>query len=325
MAGRFGSHKHKKFNRYTTSPSAKKGSFSPYSIIILSALMAVVAALFLGNYLGWLADKVPTHENGEQNTEKNDTPNLLDVEKINGVFVTLAGITDNTATNVRAQIPSGSLAVSLELFDENGNPYYRSAVAEAFGNLCGELTLSRAFEGVVADGNALYSSVIFPSAALNNEDVAKQAVKNAYEASLIEELCSAGACDVIITPFTFGDEEYTLDDDFADKLSLYVAAVRSLSPSLRIGLALPLEYLSESEHTALIESIANTVDFIALDLTGKTELEDFTDAISDASLNILRRGVRILLHKNSDDELLLLTELLNKYSMSNYQVVSISK
>ena len=322
MAGRFSSHKHKKFNRYTTSPSAKKGGFSPYSIIILSALMAVVAALFLGNYLGWLADKVPTHENGEQSTEKNEAPNLLDVEKINGAFVTLAGITDSTATNVRAQIPSGSLAVSLELFDENGNPYYRSAVAEAFGNMCGELTLSRVFEGVVDNGNELYSSVIFPSSALNNDDEAKQAVKNAYEASLIEELSLAGACDVIITPFAFGDEDYTLCDDFADKLSLYVTAVRSLSPSLRIGLALPLEYLSNSEHSALIESIANTVDFIALDLTTRTELEDFTDAIGDASLNILRRGVRILLRENSKEDLLTLTGLLDKYSMSNYQVVS---
>jgi hypothetical protein len=316
----FNSHKHKKFNRYTAAPSARKNGFPPYLIIILSALAAVIAALLLGTFLGELADSAPSKEENNQ-TDPKDFPSLLDTERINGVFVTLDGITDSTAQSVKAQIPAGSTAVSLKLFDTNGDPLYRSHVAEAFENKCGELTLSRVFEGVVADGNTLYSSVIFPSFALNNTDSAKDAVINAYEAALIEELSLAGACDVIITPFDFGNTEYKLSDDFAKRLLAYVISVRALSPELRIGLALPLEYLVNTDHSLLIEDISKTVDFIALDLTDKTELEPFTDAISDASLNILRRDVRILLAEKSEKDLLALTTLLDKYSMSNYQVV----
>lgn len=321
MAGGFGSHKHKKFNRYTASPSAKRGGFPPYLIIIPVALAAIVLALILGTFLGELADSAPSNEGGENLGEK-DPPSLLDAETINGIFVTLEGITDNTAYNVKTQIPSGSTAASLELFDKNGDPYYRSAVAEAFGNKCGELTLERVLEGTVIDGTPLYTSVVFPSVALNNTDAAKQAVMNAYEAALVEELARAGACDVIITPFGFGSLEYRVGADFPERLSAYVTSLRALSPDLRIGLALPLEYLSNTEHALLLESISKTVDFIALDLTDKTDVEAFTDAISDASLNILRRKVRILLTESSEDELLLLTSLLDKYSMSNYQVVS---
>ena len=322
MAGNFNSHKHKKFNRYTASTSARRRGFSPYLIILLSAFAAIAVALLLGTFLGKLADSAPPIDNGGENTDGKEFPDLLNTERINGVFVTLNGITDNTAQNVRSQIASGTTAVSLELFDEGGTPYYHSAISEAFGNKCGELTLSRVFEGVVADGNALYSSVIFPSVALNNTDAAKQAVVNAYEAALAEELSRAGACDIIITPFKFGDGGYEISDDFAEKLLAYVISMRALSPTLRIGIALPLQYLSDTDHSLLIEDIAKTVDFIALDLTSKTELEDFTHAISDASLNILRRDVRILLSEKGKDELLSLTSLLDKHSMSNYQVVS---
>ena len=321
MAGGFGSHKHKKFNRYTASPSAKRGGFPPYLIILLAVLAAIVLALILGTFLGELADSAPSHEGGGSSGEK-EPPSLLDAETINGVFVTLEGITDNTAYNVKAQIPSGSTAVSLELFDKNGDPYYRSAVAEAFENKCGELTLERVFEGAVINGAPIYTSVIFPSVALNNKDAAKQAVMNAYEAALAEELSRAGACDIIVAPFEFGSDEYEISDDFYEKLSAYVKYLRALAPSLRIGLALPLEYLSDTEHALLLEDISKTVDFIALDLTDKTDVESFTDAISYASLNILRRKVRILLTEKSEDELLSLTSLLDKYSMSNYQVVS---
>ena len=320
MASKFNSHKHKKFNRYTAAPSRKKG-FSPYLIILFTALAAIITALLLGTLLGDLADTAPNNSGTATDLpQKEESPDLLDCDEIKGAFVTLAGVFDSTAENVRAQIPDGAEAVSMTLFDPNGDPYYHSKVAEAFGKKSGDLTLSRAFEGISAADGALYASVIFPSSALNNSDQAKQAVLNAYEASLIEELMLAGADDVIITPFALGEIDYELGEGFAEKLQAYVISVRAIAPSIRIGLALPPEYLSDSEHSLLIESISKMVDFLAIDLTSSVEIDSFTSAISDASVNILRRSVRILLTQTSDSELKILTDLLDKYSMENYQV-----
>ena len=208
------------------------------------------------------------------------------------------------------------------LFDANGDPYYRSEIAEAFGNKCGELTLQRVFDALTLGERTLYSSVIFPSAALNNEESAKQAVINAYEAALIEELSEVGARDVVITPFVLGDSKYEIDEAFVSKLEGYVVSIRSLSPELRIGLALPLEYLADTKYSTLVEELSQRVDFLSLDLTAYTELDSFSDAISAASLNVLRREIRLLLCQTSEEEILTLTTLLDKYSMTNYQVVS---
>ena len=322
MSNRFNSHKHKKFNRYTASASAKKRSFSPYLIILLSAVAAIIAALLLGTFLGELADTAPKPDEDTKNDPSPELPSLLDAEEIKGCFVTLDGIFDNTTQNVRDQLPDDATAASLMLFDANGDPYYRSEITEAFGNKCGELTLSRVFDGLTVGDRMIYSSVIFPSVAINNKEAAKQAVMNAYEAALIEELSKAGAQDVVITPFAFGDEGYKIDENFVIKLEGYVASLRSLSPELRIGLSLPLEYLSDTKHSVLLEELAKRVDFLALDLTAYTDLESFSDAISAASLNVLRRNVRLLLCQTSEEEILHLTTLLDKYSMTNYQVVS---
>lgn len=320
MAGRFSSHRHKKFNRYTASTSTRKKRFSPYLIILFSAIAAVIFALVLGTLLGRMADSAERPDDGSENKPEELLP-LLDAKQIKGAFVTLEGIYDSTAQNVREQLPEGAEAVSMILFDENGDPYYFSEVANAFENKCGELTLMRVFEGITIEDRMLYSSVIFPSDALNNTDAAKQAVMNAYEAALIEELSVAGACDVIITPFSFGDEAYRIDETFVARLRAYVVSVRALSPSIRIGLALPTAYASDGEYAMIVEELSKSVDFLALDLTDHTDIESFSGAVSDASLNILRREMRLLLKDAEKEDLSTFTDLLDKYSMTNYQTV----
>ena len=315
---RFNSHKHTRFNRYTVASSKKKRGFSLYLIIPISALLALIVALILGNYLGEIATPSPNTPDEPSNGTPNAPP-LLDAKQINGAFVTLEGIFDNTTQSVKAQIPTGTSAVSLTLFDSRGDPYYRSAVAEAFGNTCGELTLSRVFDALTTDSGTMYSSVLFPSSALLNEEGAKQSVMNAYEAALIEELAKAGACDIIITPFKLGEQPPTIDDEFISKLSSYVYTVRGVAPELRIGLALSHEYFSNTELTLTTEQLSKTVDFLALDLTAKTESEVFSEALSSAATSILRREVRILICENNSEELI---SILDKYSIHNRQIAA---
>lgn len=315
---RFNSHKHTRFNRYTVASSKKKRGFSPYLIIPISALLALILALILGNYLGEIATPSPSVPDEPSNGSQTTLP-PLDVKQINGSFVTLEGIFDNTTQSVKAQIPTGATAVSLTLFDSQGDPYYRSEVAEAFGNTCGELTLSRVFDALKTDSATIYSSVLFPSSALLNEESAKQSVMNAYEAALIEELAKAGACDVIITPFELGEQPPTIDEAFISRLSSYVYTVRGVAPELRIGLALSHEYFSNTELTLITEHLSQTVDFLALDLTAKTEPEVFAETLNSAATSILRREVRILICENNSEELI---SILDKYSIHNRQIAA---
>ena len=312
MANR--THKHTRLNRYTRSTSKRKKGFSPYWFILFAALLAIIAALILGNFLGKMVEDAPKDD---QNSGSQIPPaSLLDASQIQGFSVTLKGINDNTAYNVKMQVPSGATAVSLSLFNENGEPYYFSAVADSFGNKCGELTLSRVFEGLSTEQGLLYSSIILPaSKALANTDKARQAVLNAYEGAIIEELYSQGARDVIITL----SDETEIGEEFFERLTTYVATVRSLSPDLRVGLSLEPTYYTNVELAADVERLSKICDFLAIDLTEISDLTELESALSNASINILRRSLRLLLSYNNTKYADSLIEMLGRYSMNNWQ------
>ena len=319
---RFNSHKHTRLNRYTSAPRKNRG-FSPYWFILISAVCALILALLLGNFLGELADTAPNDDGSSDGGSEVKLPLPLDAQSIDGVFVTLNGISDSTTQNVRKQIPSGATAVSLQLFDGQGDPYYNSKIAASFGNKCGELTLSRVFDAFKNEESSLYSSVILPfSAALSNDDGTKQAVLNAYEGAIISELAEAGANDVIISVRITEDEPLYIDEVFLERLTQYVYTVRGLCPDLRIGFSLPLAYFSELQYSALTESMSKMFDFLVLDLTEFDAPESFEVAINAASVNILRRELRLLLLDKDEEYNARILEILDKNGMKNRQFAS---
>ena len=310
------SHKHRKFNRYTNAPSKRKKGFSPYLIILISALAAVIFGIILGNTLKNKIEDLPPPAGDTENGQPSDNTTSLDAESINGVAVTLKSIIDNTYYEVLSQIPSETTAVSLTLFDENAAPYYSSSIAASFNKPCGELTLKRVFEAV---GEDIYASVIFPSTALISTEDEKQAVLIAYEASLIKELYETGADDVIITT---PQNAAGIDEAFIERLSDLVYLLRRLCPTLRIGISLPPELATDNSYALTLEMLSKTMDILALDLTDHGDKEIFTDVISRASINILRREMRLLIKNANEKELLALTDLLDNYGMYNRQVVA---
>ncbi len=311
-----GSHRHRKFSKYTVSPTdRRKKAFSPYLIIPLCALLAFVLAMILGNTLGDIADAsqgggTPSTTEPPANAEKP----TLSVPSIDGVFVTARHIKDSTAQNIAAQIPSEASAVSLELFDSTGAPYYASPTASAFGNSCGELTLQYIFDGV---GEGIHASVLFPSSALRNTDEAKQSVINAYEIALIEELYEAGADDVILVT-----ELPELTDEFEKVISSYISTLKLSCPELAVGISLSVEFVSDETNASTINTLAKNFDILALDLTKCDTPEALSETVSTLSLPILRREMRLLLRASNEKELLGLTEILDKNGMKNRQVIA---
>ena len=300
------SHKHKKFSRYTASPAARKKSFSLglWWLIPLSALVAFVLALLLGNCLGNKADSTrPPEETGEISSEKETDaplPEKGEMHSIHGVFVGLEGIKDNTYSMVAEQIPEDASAVSVSMFLSNGAPLYYSDAAKAFGKECGELTLKNIFG--YANDKGMYISVPFPSKAMALSGEITFGAAAAYEAELINELYEAGADEVIIKIADFG--ESGLSEEDADHLVKYLETVRRRVPRVKLGLMISINDVCDPELSAVIRKLDGYADFIAADLTACDSPEALRAAAQDGLAEILRYEMRALIRDGeAGDEL----------------------
>ena len=321
------SHKHKKFNRYTANPSARRGRKKTplaFWLVPAFALAAFAIAILLGSFLG---EQVPPATEAPQTTEPAPKPtlpppeNIIGGETVEAVFVTLRGITGNTAAEVSAQIPNGATAVSLSLFDENGTPYFSSEIALTLGKPCGELTLKNTFKPILE--NRLYSSVLFPSSALTGRNSTDRYMQNAYELSLIRELVEAGADEILIYCTSFGNSISSIlsEEDFPDRFIEYTGDVKRKFPDLKLGFALSITDASNPDLAESIRTIAQYVDFLAADATSFSSADELSDAINVSAVSIMRYEMRILLGGISKTDFEEQCALLDKLGIKNRQTV----
>lgn len=322
MAGN--SHKHTRLVNYGRKRSQRRFSFRLWFIIPIAALLAFVAALILGNTLGEIA--VPGEGTQSTETQSKDSSYTPQGNKqIHGFFVSLRGVTYDTAGEVSRQIPDGALAVSMELFDSSGRPYYSSSVAEAFGKECGELTLKNAFKPIIEGG--LYSSVLFPSSLLKTDDENKYAVISAYEATLAKELSIAGADEAVVYFSPLGSSGTELSTRSFELMTDYIKAMRGQAEGLRIGIVLSVTDLKAFAGSAELERLCAAADFCAADLTGFTDTQKLTDTLVPLASTVLRHEMRLIVSANGKNEeyLSYQSELFHKLGAKNIQYAEIGK
>ena len=321
------SHKHKKFNRYTANPTARRkhrGSLSIWWIIPAFAIAAFVIAILLGSFLGDQVASAPETP-APSDTQPEQTPappeNIVGGTTLDAVFVTLSGITGNTAYEVSSQIPKDATAVSFELFDANGVPHFESEIAISLGKPCGDLTLKNAFRPLLEAG--IYSSVLFPSSALTGRNSTDQYMQNAYELSLIRELVETGANEILVycTQFGKSNSAILLEEDFTERFIEYTNDIKRKFPSLRIGFVISASDLPDPAISEIISVISEYVDFLAADATAAKTVDELSDAIDPAAISILRYEMRILLGGTTRSEFDGQVELLDKLGLKNRQSV----
>lgn len=322
------SHKHKKFNRYTANPTARrksKKSFGLWWLIPVCAFAAFIAALILGTVLGDQVtpapDETPSAPEAEQTPPPAEPENIVGGKAIDACFVSLDGIEDNTAYEVSSQIPDGAAAVSLVLFDKNGAPYFKSDIAAANGKPCGELTLKNAFKPIVE--NDIYSSVIFPSFALTNTSELDRYIQNAYEYSLIRELVGAGTDEILIHCLPFGSSVrgLLLEESFTERFVEYITDIKRKFPSLRVGFTVSINDLTDPELSQIIEDVCKYADFCAADATSARDDDELSAALESASIPLLRHEMRVLLGGKNPDTLSAQYSVLDKLKLLSRQVV----
>ena len=86
-----------------------------------------------------------------------------------------------------------------------------------------------------------------------------------------------------------------------------------------MGLSLEPTYYTNVELAADVERLSKICDFLAIDLTEISDLTELEAALSNASINILRRSLRLLLSYNNTKYADSLIEMLGRYSMNNWQ------
>ena len=288
-------------------------------IIPLAAVLAFILALILGNLLG---KAVPGGE-AESSTPHEiaiPTPDPHGPVSINGIHVTLQGITGNTAQNVSSQIPSGATAVSMTLFSDSGMPLYASEVAVAFGRDCGDLTLKNTFKPI-AD-KELYSSVLMPSAVKRVVPLRIWATA-AYEATLASELWQAGADEIVVLFDEPGNGASVLAEGFVETAVEYVYGIRRQTKELRVGITVTPADLLDPERAADVERLCGAADFCAVDLTAIEDPDELTDILLELSADVLRHEMRLLLKNEGKSEELLAAadEIMGRLGMKNIQYI----
>ena len=316
MAGN--SHKHTRLVNYGRRRSSRAPTFRFWYIIPIALCLAFACALILGNVLGEIATPSPESESNHIPTESLPPMPTQGGKVLKATFVSLKGISFNTASEVARQIPDGATSVSMELFDASGNPYYDSAVATSFGKPSGELTLKNTFKPISEGG--LYSSVLFPSSLLSVTDQNKHASVCGYEATLANELRLAGANEIVVyfnpvgSDLSSGNGLFDLTDD-------YISSMRLWANGLRVGITLTAADLKSYAGSAELEGLCSRADFCAVDLTGFTTADSLSDTLLSHASTVLRHEMRLIISENgkSDEFIATQTELLQKLGVKNIQ------
>ena len=321
MAGK--SHKHTRLVNYGRRRPPSGFSFKLWFIIPIAALLAVIIAIILGNVLGEIA--TPSIESTPDNAVSLTPLPSRGGKEINGAFVSLRGITYGTATEVGKQIPDGATAVSMELFDYSGRPFYESSVARSFGYPCGDLTLKNTFKPIEEKG--IYSSVLFPSTLLSIADPNKYATTAAYEATLANELYLAGADEIVVYFSPIGTSGVAKPTEFFGLAENYIMAMRMQSEGLRIGIVLSVSDLKTYAESGELEKLCAQADFCALDLTAFTDGDELASSLLPISSTAFSHEMRLVISSKgkSEEFITAQNELLKKLEAKNIQYAEINR
>ena len=315
------SHRHQKLHRYTGESHSRRRHlrFSLWWIVPISAAVAFLLAILLGNCLG---AKVPEPGNESESASQTEgsvpaPPDTVDVEELEAIFVGLEGVHDSTYDHVSGQIPDGTRAVSLSMFYSNGAPIYRSEVAMACGKPSGDLTLANVFK--YPDEMGIYVSVPFQSTELASDEDASGHVRAAYEIALIKELAAAGADEVIVRCAPLGAQSADLlrDDRYMGRITDYLYDLRHEVPEIRIGFTVSASDAADPSLATAIDTLSQYADLIAVDMTGLDDPDSLAASVEPTLANLLRYKMRVLISGKSEE----LCSLLDSMNVKNRQTV----
>ena len=270
------------------------------SVVILAVLLLVF--LIVGNLLFGKQepDEEPDLQTNPPTTDNTDNKEKTPVASLRAKAVLLETSDSSTfATRIRRLTDTGAVSASIPLNTADGKLLYRSAVGEKLGYPTNGTPSVRISSALGQIDNAFYLSGVFYLNAFSESDPLLRSVELSKAAAILGEALEQGMDDVLlIAPGMSADQ--------VDELLRFAEDVRTLSPKAVLGLTLSDSILSHDTASALIDKLANGLDFLAMDATqyGTEDPAAYATAtVNDSNMmyNRLRYHMRVLLPACADE------------------------
>lgn len=228
---------------------------------------AIVLTVIVGNLLNlWLDDETYKKlTDGEEETTPIGNDFKANARKINAYPFTLGENIDSVL---------GIPALSVPINNSNGTLQYTSDVVQHLGLPCNEAVSLLDTMGELSAYVAYISGTFSPQAFVQpSSDLFYAAA--VQEAAVLREFQRAGGSEILLC-----DLPLTIDN--LDQLTAYLEAVKSAVKNTPVGVAIPTSVATSDDGWEIINTLLETCDFCALDLTAETA-EDAEPVEGDAS------------------------------------------
>lgn len=249
------------------------------AILVLCAVIALVVTVTVGNLMKiWLDDE--TYARLTSTKEEEGTPvkyqsYLHDVQAYPYRF------------GDRLSSVSEHPEVSLLLNEADGTMTYTSPVVEYYG---------LAHEGDYALGEnlgtlgsvAVYVSGVFHPQVFADESPDLRFAATARETAILREFLRTGGSEILLVGLCEGEVATT-------DVVAYAKAVKEISPTAPVGVALSLSVLKRADGWELLGALLGVCDFCAVDLCGADGSESAAAWLDAADYYLSQYDMRLLL------------------------------
>ena len=287
--------------------------------VIVSIALLVALFLIIGNvFFDKTNEESPRNKHKETETVLPSLP-AESVRQINGACVSLEGSLKSVSSAISSCAQSGAKEISVRLNSSDGKLVHHSDIASRLGySILGNGTISVSAIVQEADEYSLYVSGIYYVSSFAEDDELARSVKVAELATVISESLRAGLDEVILLAPDITAEQ-------CSEIGHLISEIRAFVPEAVIGFALP-DAIVGSADAELIDSLAMSTSFIALDLTRKKDSDPIAFAeerTGSMQYYLLRYKMRVLipLSENTDTKAALI-EAVESKGIHNWQTVN---
>ncbi|MBQ9085598.1 MAG: hypothetical protein IJY47_00255 [Clostridia bacterium] len=316
-------------NGYNRHAQYRKGVYRRRQLqtVLITAgvllLLLFIAFLIVGNLLSRRSEAEETDSTVSDTETDSAQSRPTAARQLRGSPLLIETADSTTlASRLRALAGQGIDAASVPMNTSSGALLYRSPVAVRLGLTAnGTYTTTPEQAMKQAKDQGIYVSGTFYLNALETEDKLLRSVELAQVAAVIAEAMEGGMDDVLLIPPVLTEEQIP-------ELLRLAESIRDLVPNGILGCALPLSLLEYENSSALVNQLAGSFNFLALDLSDSGDMDpsEHVETVMSSSgilFYLLRYEMRILLPELTDTNAQSsLISMVEANWTSNWQVLS---
>lgn len=282
--------------RYRRSVYRKNGIKLTLIACLCTTLAVLLAVAVIGNVLGKRVAERPNGSGSKSTTEQKSEH--AEVRGVNAYPVPLSADGSTLSSRLSRVASDGYTDVCFELDSADGSVLYASDVAVSLGKQSSASALWKLSDvSKLCKDNGLYSIGIAHAVGLSGDNDLERTAEIGYIAAMTAEALRSGIDEVLI----YAD----VTSERYGELTVLAESIHRLCPDGTVGIALHAEAFSESNEPSLLDSVWNSFDYLAVDLSSDAEdneavVENIDSTLGGMLYYLLRYNVRVLLPYSND-------------------------